>query len=432
MIGRTLAHYRISSALGVGGMGEVYQATDTKLGRDVAVKVLPPAMASDPERLARFEREARSVAALNHPHIVTLYSVEESDGITFLTMELVQGDSLDARIPQGGFPLDRILAIGAAVAEALDAAHQQGIVHRDLKPANVMLTADGRVKVLDFGLAKDLRTPDRAEVTMTAAGQTQAGMVMGTPAYMSPEQLAGRPVDHRTDIFSLGVLLYQMSSGQRPFEGGSSIELASAILRDVPRPLADLRADVPAALATLVQRCLEKDRERRMQTAREVARELGAVARHPSPRSLAVEDSTARRAAEGFWIAVLPFRYGGSSADIAALADGLLEATARGLSRFSYLRVISRSSTARYASQPDDAGAIGQELGARYVLDGSIRQAGSTVRVAAQLVDAATGVHLWADTYDRQYDADRVFELQDELVPRIVSTCGDRFGVLAS
>ncbi|MBA3890967.1 MAG: hypothetical protein H0X64_10585 [Gemmatimonadaceae bacterium] len=199
----------------------------------------------------------------------------------------------------------------------------------------------------------------------------------------------------------------------------------------MPRPLADRRADIPAALATLVQRCLEKDRERRMQTAREVARELGDVARHPSPRSLAVEDSTARRAAEGFWIAVLPFRYGGSSADIAALADGLLEDTARGLSRFSYLRVIARSSTARYAGEPHDGGAIGQELGARYVLDGSIRQAGSTVRVAAQLVDAATGVHLWADTYDRQYDADRVFELQDELVPRIVSTCGDRFGVLA-
>jgi TolB-like protein/tRNA A-37 threonylcarbamoyl transferase component Bud32 len=431
MIGRTLAHYRISSALGAGGMGEVYRATDTKLGRDVALKVLPPAMARDPERLARFEREARAVAALNHPHIVTLHSVEECDGITFLTMELVPGDSLDARIPEGGLPLDRTLAIGAAVADALDAAHQKGIVHRDLKPANVMLTADGRVKVLDFGLAKDLRAAESAEATMTAPGQTQAGMVMGTPAYMSPEQLAGRPVDHRTDIFSLGILLYEMSSGQRPFTGGNSIELASAILRDVPRPLDAGRADVPATLVTLVQRCLEKDRDRRTQTAREVARELGEIARRPTPRSRPADDSTARRAAEGFWIAVLPFRYAGSNADIAALADGLLEDTARGLSRFSYLRVIARSSTATYSSPPHDEGAIGKELGARYVLDGSIRQAGSTVRVAAQLVDAVTGQHLWADTYDRRYDADRVFELQDELVPRIVSTCGDRFGVLA-
>jgi TolB-like protein len=431
MIGRTLAHYRISSAIGAGGMGEVYRATDTKLGRDVALKVLPPAMAGDLERLARFEREARAVAALNHPHIVTIHSVEESDGITFLTMELVEGDSLDTRIPEGGLPLDRTLAIGAAVADALDAAHQKGIVHRDLKPANVMLTAGGRVKVLDFGLAKDLRAAENAEATITAAGQTQAGMVMGTPAYMSPEQLAGRPVDHRTDIFSLGILLYEMSSGQRPFTGGNSIELASAILRDVPRPLDDGRADVPAALATLVQRCLVKDRDRRTQTAHEVARELGEIARRPSPTSRPSDDSTARRAAEGFWIAVLPFRYAGSNADIAALADGLLEDTARGLSRFSYLRVIARSSTATYSSPPHDGGAIGKELGARYVLDGSIRQAGSTVRVAAQLVDAATGQHLWADTYDRRYDADRVFELQDELVPRIVSTCGDRFGVLA-
>jgi TolB-like protein/Tfp pilus assembly protein PilF len=429
--GDTLGSYRVLEKLGEGGMGEVYRATDTKLGRDVALKVLPAAMAGEPDRLARFEREARSVAALNHPHIVTLYSVEECDGTTFLTMELVEGDSIEARIREGGLPLDQILAIGAAVAEALAAAHQKGIAHRDLKPANVMLTADGRVKVLDFGLAKDLRTADRVELTVTAAGLTQAGMVMGTPAYMSPEQLAGRPLDHRTDIFSLGVLLYEMSSGQRPFEGGNSIELASAILRDVPRPLGDRRADLPAALATLVQRCLEKDRDRRMQTAREVARELGDIARRPSPRSLPVADSTTRRAAEGFWVAVLPFRYTGSSDSIAALADGLLEDTARGLSRFSYLRVIARSSTARYAGEPHDGGAIGQELGARYVLDGSIRQAGSTLRVAAQLVDAATGVHLWADTYDRHFDPDRAFELQDELVPRIVSTCGDRFGVLA-
>jgi TolB-like protein/Tfp pilus assembly protein PilF len=429
--GDTLGPYRVREKLGEGGMGEVYRATDTKLGRDVALKVLPAAMAGDADRLARFEREARSVAALNHPHIVTIYSVEECEGLTFLTMELVEGGSLDARIPDGGVPLDEILAIGAAIAEALDAAHQKGIVHRDLKPGNVMLTADGRVKVLDFGLAKDLRTANRVELTVTAAGLTQAGMVMGTPAYMSPEQLAGRPVDRRTDIFSLGVLLYEMASGQRPFEGASSIELASAILRDVPRRLDDGRADLPAALATLVQRCLEKDRDRRMQTAREVVRELSDIARRPSSRSLPTADSTARRAAEGFWVAVLPFRYTGSSESIGALADGLLEDTARGLSRFSYLRVVARSSTAKYAGQPHDAGAIGQDLGARYVLDGSIRQAGSTVRVAAQLVDAATGVHLWADTYDRHFDPDRAFELQDELVPRIVSTCGDRFGVLA-
>ena len=433
MIGRTLAHYRIASAIGAGGMGEVYRALDTKLGRAVALKVLAPAMARDPERLARFEREARAVAALNHPHIVTLYSVEEGDGITFLTMELVEGESLAARIPEGGLPLDRILTIGAALADALAAAHDKGIVHRDLKPANVMLTPDGRVKVLDFGLAKDLRPADRPDMTVTAAGHTEVGMVMGTPAYMSPEQLAGRPVDHRTDIFSLGILLYQMSSGQRPFEAATSIELASAILRDTPRPLADVRPDMPDALARLIQHCLEKDRERRVQTARDVTSELEHIARRPSSAESRVTtvDSTEGRRAEGFWIAVLPFKYGGGSADIKALAEGLWEETVTGLSRFSYLRVVARSSTSKYSSGSRDVGAIGEEVGARYVLEGSIRQAGSTIRVAAQLVDAVTGAHLWADTYDRQFDPDQLFALQDELIPRIVSTCGDHFGVLA-
>jgi TolB-like protein/Tfp pilus assembly protein PilF len=433
MIGRTLAHYRIASAIGAGGMGEVYRAIDTKLGRAVALKVLPPAMARDPERLARFEREARAVAALNHPHIVTLYSVEEGDGITFLTMELVEGDSLAAGIPEGGLPLDRILTIGAALADALAAAHAKGIVHRDLKPANVMLTDEGRIKVLDFGLAKNLRPSDRPDMTVTSAGHTEVGMVMGTPAYMSPEQLAGRPVDHRTDIFSLGILLYQMASGQRPFEGRTSIELASAILRDTPRPLEDVRPDLPAELSRLVQRCLEKDRERRVPTARDLASALGDIGRHASSASRGGTgaDSGEGRRVEGFWIAVLPFKHSGGSTDIAALAEDLWEGTVRGLSRFSYLRVIARSSTSKYASGSRDVGPIGEEVGARYVLDGSVRQAGSTIRVAVQLVDAATGAHLWADTYDRQFTPDQLFALQDEVVPRIVSTCGDHFGVLA-
>ena len=179
MVSRALAHYRITAAIGAGGMGEVYRATDTRLGREVALKVLPAAMASDPDRLARFEQEARAVAALNHPHIVTLYSVEEADGINFLTMELVEGDSLAAAIPEQGLPLDRILGLGTALADALAAAHDKGIVHRDLKPANVMVTTDGRVKVLDFGLAKDLRPAGTTDATLTAAGHTQAGVVMG-------------------------------------------------------------------------------------------------------------------------------------------------------------------------------------------------------------------------------------------------------------
>ncbi len=286
MIPQMLAHYRLAGRLGAGGMGEVYRATDTKLGRDVALKVLPAGMARDPERLARFQREARAVAALNHLHIVTIYSVEETGGVHFLTMELVDGETLDRLIPEGGLSLDR--KVGGALAGALAAAHDRGIVHRDLKPANVMVTNEGRVKVLDFGLAKEMRPADTAGATVTAAGQTEVGVVMGTPAYMSPEQVAGRAVDHRTDIFSLGILLYEMATGHRPFAGASPIELASAILRDTPLPLSDVRADLPGGLARVVQRCLEKDAHNRVQTARDLGNELRELARGSAP-SAAVE-----------------------------------------------------------------------------------------------------------------------------------------------
>src|SRR5277367_1286239 len=221
-------------------MGEVYRAADTKLGRDVALKVLPAPMARDPEFLARFHREARAVAALNHPHIVTIYSVEDADGTSFLTMELVEGQSLDRVIPSGGLPVEQIVEIATALADALAAAHEKGIVHRDLKPANVMVSNEGRVKVLDFGLAKDVSASDPGDATLTSDHRTQVGVVMGTPAYMSPEQTSGRPLDHRTDIFSLGVLLHEMATGGRPFDGSSSAELVSAILRDTPASVTEL------------------------------------------------------------------------------------------------------------------------------------------------------------------------------------------------
>jgi len=423
-------------------MGEVYRATDTKLGRDVALKVLPAGMAQDPERLARFRREAKSLAQLDHPNIVTIHSVEESDGVHFLTMQLVEGQPLDRLIPAGGLPVEQIVEIASALGDALAAAHEKGIVHRDLKPANVMVTNEGRVKVLDFGLAKDVRAANPGDATLTSASQTQVGVVMGTPAYMSPEQTSGRPLDHRTDIFSLGVVLYEMAAGRRPFEGTSSAELVSAILRDTPPPVTDVRPDLPSDLARIIRRCLEKDPRHRVQTARDVSNEFRDLARQtsqklapatattPVSRAARTADSGAARADEGFWVAVLPFKYSGSNADLTALAEGLTEDIITGLSRFSYLRVIARSSTSRVANQAIDIRSAGKELGARYVMEGSLRQAGAKLRLAVQLVDAVSGTHLWAENYERTFSPDAVFELQDDLVPRIVSTVADMHGVL--
>lgn len=442
--GDQLGPYEILAPIGVGGMGEVFRASDPRLGREIAIKALPDSMAHDPERLARFQREARAVAALNHPHIVTIYSVEEIGGVHFLTMELVEGHSLNRLIPETGQPpglaLEQIVEIGSALADALSAAHEKGIIHRDLKPANLMVSKEGRLKVLDFGLAKDLRPASPTDVTQTLADKTEAGIALGTPSYMSPEQVAGRLLDHRTDIFSLGVVLHEMATGRRPFAGDSTAELISAILRDPPPPVAQLRPDLPSDLGRIIRRCLEKDPARRIQTARDVCNEFRELTRHAAPavapaavpaaQPAPVANSGVIRAEEGFWIAVLPFRHSGANADVAALAEGLSEDVVTGLSRFSYLRVIARSSTSRHDHPSMDARTLGRELGARYVMEGSLRHAGARLRLGVQLIDALTGVHLWAQNYERPFSPEGVFELQDDLVPRIVSTVADQYGVL--
>jgi serine/threonine protein kinase len=379
--GMKLGPYEIRVPIGAGGMGEVYRASDTKLGRDVALKVLPAEMAHDPERLVRFRREAKALAQLDHPNIVTIHSVEESDGVHFLIMQLVEGQPLDRLIPAGGLPVEQIVEIASVLADALAAAHEKGIVHRDLKPANVMVSSEGRVKVLDFGLAKDVRAADQGGATLTSVSRTEVGVVMGTPAYMSPEQASGRPLDPRTDIFSLGVLLHEMATGRRPFDGDSSAELISAILRDTALLVTDLRPDLPTDLARIIRRCLEKDPRHRVQTARDVSNEFRDLSRQTHPksapasppvsRSTPAADSAAARADEGFWVAVLPFKYSGNNADLTALADGLSEDVVTGLSRFSYLRVIARGSTLRYANQATDLRTVGKELGARYVMEGT-------------------------------------------------------------
>jgi len=286
VIGQTLGHYRILAKLGAGGMGEVYAAEDTKLQRRVALKRLPPDMAADPERLERFQREARAIAALNHPHVVTIYSVEEADGVQFLTMELVEGQTLGELIPEGGLPLEELLRLAVPLVDAVAAAHEHGIVHRDLKPANVMLATDGRVKVLDFGLAKlKPAAPAGAETTFLPAGSlTGQHTVVGTAAYMSPEQAEGRPVDQRSDIFSLGVVLYEMACGQRPFKGDTAFSLISSIIKDAPAPLSEVKRDIPPALERVVAKALAKAPAERYQRAVELGDELREVQEQTASR----------------------------------------------------------------------------------------------------------------------------------------------------
>ncbi len=430
LIGTRLGPYEITAKLGEGGMGEVFRAHDSRLDRDVALKILPSEVGAEPERLERFRSEARALAALDHPGIVTIYSVEEADGVHFLTMQLVDGQSLDRLVLAGGLTSERILELALGLAEGVAAAHAKGIVHRDLKPANVMVTADGRVKVLDFGLAKVTAggLPSAKSVTHL---QTSEGAVMGTMPYMSPEQVTGQPVDARTDIFALGVVLYELASGQRPFEGRSAAELVSSILRDAPRPLAELRSDLPAGYASLVERCLRKSIHDRVQTAGIVRDELRALRGLTSPHSGADPDSSAAKGTAAGApkersgpvdarpsLVVLPFANLSPDAENEYFSDGLTEEIIADLAQVRALRVISRTSSMQLKGAHKDVRTIGRELGVRYVLEGGVRKAGNSLRITAQLVDAATDANLWGEKFSGTLDD--VFELQERVSREIV------------
>ncbi len=434
--GTRVGPYEIVGSLGTGGMGEVYRARDPRLARDVALKVLPTGMAADPARHERFTREARAIAALNHPHIVTIYSTEDADGIRFLTMELIEGQPLDALIPPAGLPLKRFLELALPLADALTAAHQKQITHRDLKPANVMVAEDGRVKVLDFGLAlapsggTGLSQSDMA--TIASPQVTTPGTIIGTMPYMSPEQVEGRPLDHRTDLFSLGVMFHEMLTGSRPFSGDTSPQLMSAILRDAPRSTSEIRADIPDALSRLIQRCLEKRPDDRVQTARDIYNEL----RHVQKQLESGTDRSASSAgiapavADKLWIAVLPFTVRGADPDAAVLASGLTEDITAGLSRFSSLSVVAPQSTQSFKDSTLDARQIAGRLNARYVIGGSVRKSASGIRITAHLVDARGGSQLWTETYDRSGADTDIYTVQDDVTDRIVATVADVYGVL--
>jgi len=409
-IGERLGHYRILGPLGAGGMGEVHAALDTRLGRRVALKVLPAEAAADPERLARFAREAQALAALNHPGIVTVYSVEQSDDVHFYTMELVEGVTLRERIPTGGMAQGDLLTIAVPLVAAVHAAHEHGITHRDLKPANVMIAADGRVKVLDFGLARLEPAIDDLGAATTAAELTRDGQLLGTVPYMAPEQVEGRPADHRADLFALGVILYEMAVGDRPFAGGSMAAVAAAILRETPPAPSSRNAAVPAQLDRLIRRCLEKRPEQRPQTAAEVLAELEAI------RGETV--GTASPAAGRPGIAVLPFVNMSADPEQEYFCDGLAEEIITALSRISGLRVAARTSAFAFKGRDADVREIGRQLGVGAVLEGSVRRSGDRLRVTAQLIEAAGGFHLWSERFDRRLDD--VFAIQDEIALAIV------------
>ena len=408
--GTRLGNYEIIGPLGAGGMGEVYRAKDLRLGRQVALKVLPESVATNRDRLDRFEREARTVAGLNHPNIVTLHSVEEADGVRFLTMELVEGRALSDEVAPGGLPLSRIVDLAIPLTDALAAAHERGVVHRDLKPANVMVTRDGRVKVLDFGLAKlaesEVPASDVA-VTVPISGQ---GLVLGTVPYMAPEQLRGDAVDARTDLFALGVLLYELASGKRPFQGETSIDVSHAILRTAPQALK--RDDLPQEFVALVNRCLEKSPRDRPPSAVEANNTLRQLRRQLERRS----DEPA--SAEVATIAVLPFANRSGSADDEYFSDGLADELLNVLAKIQSLRVTARTSSFHFKGKDLTIAEIGKALNVATILEGSVRKAGNRVRISVQLVKVPEGYQLWSETYDRTLDD--IFAVQDDIAQAVV------------
>ena len=414
--GSRLGPYEITAPIGAGGMGEVYRATDTKLRREVAVKVLPDALVADPGRLARFQREAQALASLNHPHVVTIHAVDEVEGVHFLVMELVEGRSLDQLVADGALTLDTFFEIVVPLIDAVAAAHSRGITHRDLKPANVML-ANSKVKVLDFGLAK---LADAGSDLEEADTQTQQGLVVGTLPYMSPEQIEARRVDTRSDIFSLGIIMYELLTGGRPFQGDSGASLLSAILRDTPALVSDLRPQVPPAVARTIQRCLEKQPDRRYQSADDLLRDLcAAEAEHQSGAVSASQEP----APPDKTIAVLPFVNMSADPDNEFFSDGISEEIISALAQIPDLHVTARTSSFAFKGKNLDLRQVGDKLDVQTVLEGSVRRAGKRIRITAQLIKVADGYQLWSERYDREMED--VFEIQDE----IARTIADRLKV---
>jgi serine/threonine protein kinase/Flp pilus assembly protein TadD len=428
MIGQTVSHYHITAKLGSGGMGVVYEAEDTKLGRHVALKFLPAEMAKDAAALERFQREARAASALNHPGICTVHEIDQHEGQHFIAMELLEGETLAERIRKGPFEIGPLLDLGVQLADALESAHAKGIVHRDLKPANIFVNTRGQAKILDFGLAKIERARpaggdhSEAPTAIQPNELTTAGSTMGTVSYMSPEQARGQLTDARTDLFSLGTVLYQMATGVLPFQGETSAVVFDAILNREPPPPAQLNPALPAELGRILGRALEKDRNLRYQTATDLKTELLRLKRDTDSggrRAAELHDSrpaTPARPTEKS-VAVLYFENLSGVKEDEYFRDGITEDIITELSKIKTLKVFPRPTILPFRDKPVTAQQVGRELSAAYVLGGSLRRAGNRLRINTQLMDATTDFPVWSERYDREM-AD-VFEVQDEIARKI-------------
>jgi serine/threonine protein kinase/Tfp pilus assembly protein PilF len=440
LIDQMIGHYKISKRIGAGGMGEVYLASDIAVGRKAALKLLPTHLTTDAERLKKFEQEARAMAGLNHPNILTVYEVGVDNSTRYIASELIEGETLRQHLARGCMQLSEAVEIAIQVAGALAAAHQASIVHRDVKPENIMLRPDGYVKVLDFGIAKlaEQEVPvTMAEEEALLLVETNLGSVLGTVRYMSPEQARGASVDKRTDIWSLGVVLYEMATGRTPFTGDTPMEVMGAILATEPPPLSGYMAQVPGELQQIVSKALRKDPQQRYQNAKEMLEalkglrhklELAAELKHfaavplwlrwirsPTALALTLLAGALTFALSFYWhrkptmipppeksIAVLPFENRSEEKANAYFAEGIQDEILTRLSKIADLKVISRTSTQHYKSAPEDLPEIGRQLGVAHILEGSVQKSGDAVRVNVQLIKAVNDSHLWADSFDRK------------------------------